>query len=109
MKNKGSLCDGVPGGICEAVRECYKEYIGMVKIIYYEGAQRSRQERPGEVAGNCSGTAGKERPQAFATMDAEVGETLDGTPRKRSRAPREDVKVEGILEPRQGWLMIRKG
>ncbi|GJW50033.1 hypothetical protein Tco_0091384 [Tanacetum coccineum] len=34
-----------------------KEYIGMVKS-YYEGTQRSRQERPGEVAENSSGTAG---------------------------------------------------
>ncbi|GJT41991.1 hypothetical protein Tco_0941856 [Tanacetum coccineum] len=31
----------------EAVKECYKEYIGMVKICY-EGTQRSKQERPGE-------------------------------------------------------------
>ncbi|PWA92440.1 hypothetical protein CTI12_AA079090 [Artemisia annua] len=79
MKNKGSLCDGVLGGICEAV----KDYIGMVKIIYYDGARRSSHGEPGEVAGNCRGTAGKEGPQAFATMDAEVGETLDGTPRKK--------------------------
>ncbi|GJR01517.1 hypothetical protein Tco_0524501 [Tanacetum coccineum] len=36
----------------EAVKECYKEYIGMVKICY-EGAQRSKQERPGEVGKNA--------------------------------------------------------
>ncbi|GJY23068.1 ARID DNA-binding domain-containing protein [Tanacetum coccineum] len=41
----------------QAVKECYKEYIGMVKI-YYEEAQRSKQEEPGiEVVGNSSGTA----------------------------------------------------
>ena len=32
---------------------------------------------------NGRGTAGIERPQAFATMDAEVKETLDGTLRKK--------------------------
>nr|GEW99464.1 bulb-type lectin domain-containing protein [Tanacetum cinerariifolium] len=31
----------------EAVKECYKEFIGMVKI-YYEEAKRSKQERPGK-------------------------------------------------------------
>ncbi|PWA62221.1 toll/interleukin-1 receptor (TIR) domain-containing protein [Artemisia annua] len=61
MKNKGSLCDGVPGGICEAI----KEYIGMVKIIYYEGARRSRHGEPREVAGNCRGTAGKDLSSAW--------------------------------------------
>nr|GFB50239.1 hypothetical protein [Tanacetum cinerariifolium] len=41
---------------------------------YYEGAQRSKQERPGEVAENSMGT-----PE-------------DGTPRKTAR---DDVKMEG--------------
>ncbi|GJU11762.1 ribonuclease H-like domain-containing protein [Tanacetum coccineum] len=46
----------------EAVKECYKEYIGMVKI-YYEGAQRSKQGRPGEdMVGNSSGTAWIKEP-----------------------------------------------
>ncbi|GKB22198.1 hypothetical protein Tco_0856121 [Tanacetum coccineum] len=52
-----------------------KEYIGMVKS-YYEGTQRSRQERPGEVAENSSGTAGIERPQAFARISVEVEDAL---------------------------------
>ncbi|GJS13792.1 leucine-rich repeat, cysteine-containing subtype protein [Tanacetum coccineum] len=51
-----------------------KEYIGMVKS-YYEGTQRSRQERPGEVAENSSGTAGIERPQAFARISVEIRRT----------------------------------
>ncbi|GKE64922.1 hypothetical protein Tco_1519083 [Tanacetum coccineum] len=68
----------------EAVKECYKEYIGMVKI-YYEEANRSRHGEPGDVAVNCRGTAGKERPHADARIDAEVEEMLDGTPRKKSR------------------------
>ena len=60
------------------------------------------QGKPGIVAGNGRGTADVEGPQVDATMNAKVGETLDGTQRKRSRTAR-DVKVEGILEPRQGW------
>ncbi|GJU19028.1 bulb-type lectin domain-containing protein [Tanacetum coccineum] len=32
----------------EAVKECYKEYIGMAKR-YYEGAKRSKQEKPEDV------------------------------------------------------------
>ena len=37
----------------EAVKECYKEYIGMVKICYEE-AQRSKQGKPKEeVVGKC--------------------------------------------------------
>ncbi|GKD76484.1 hypothetical protein Tco_1339105 [Tanacetum coccineum] len=76
----------------QAVKEWYKEYIGMVKS-YYEGTQRSRQERPGEVAENSSGTAGIERPQAFAGLSVEiVGTPEDGTPRKTAR---DDVKMEG--------------
>ncbi|GKC82416.1 EH domain-containing protein 1, partial [Tanacetum coccineum] len=55
--NKVAHLSGPAQGDQEAVKECYKEYIGMVKI-YYEGAQRSKQGRPGEdVVGNSSGTA----------------------------------------------------
>ncbi|GKC86515.1 RNA-directed DNA polymerase, eukaryota, reverse transcriptase zinc-binding domain protein [Tanacetum coccineum] len=79
----------------EAVKECYKEYIGMVKI-YYEEAKRSRHGEPGDVAVNCRGTAGKERPQADARIDAEVEEMLDETPRKRSKTEKEDVNMEDV-------------
>ncbi|GJX02813.1 hypothetical protein Tco_0188729 [Tanacetum coccineum] len=58
-------------------------------------AKRSRHGEPGDVAVNCRGTAGKERPQADARIDAEVEEMLDGTPRKKSRTARDDVKMEG--------------
>ncbi|GKE43765.1 hypothetical protein Tco_1471049 [Tanacetum coccineum] len=84
----------------EAVKECYKEYIGMVKI-YYEEEKRSRHGEPGDVAVNCRGTARKERPQADARIDAEVEEMLDGTPRKKSRTARDDVKMEGNKNKRR--------
>ncbi|GKC50898.1 hypothetical protein Tco_1073643 [Tanacetum coccineum] len=84
----------------EAVKECYKEYIGMVKI-YYEEAKRSRHGEPGDVAVNCRGTAGKERPHADARIYAEVEEMLDGTPRKKSRTARDDVKMEGNKNKRR--------
>nr|GEY81310.1 bulb-type lectin domain-containing protein [Tanacetum cinerariifolium] len=46
----------------EAVKECYKEFIGMVKI-YYEEAKRSKQERLGkEVMENDRGTIGIKEP-----------------------------------------------
>ncbi|GKE18320.1 hypothetical protein Tco_1425897, partial [Tanacetum coccineum] len=77
------------------VKEVYKEYIGMVKI-YYEEAKRSRHGEPGDVAVNCRGTAGKERPQADARIDAEVEEMLDETPRKRSKTEKEDVNMEDV-------------
>ncbi|GJW06886.1 ARID DNA-binding domain-containing protein [Tanacetum coccineum] len=79
----------------ETVKEVYKEYIGMVKI-YYEEAKRSRHGEPGDVAVNCRGTAGKERPQADARIDAEVEEMLDETPRKRSKTGKEDVNMEDV-------------
>ncbi|GKE79318.1 hypothetical protein Tco_1545438 [Tanacetum coccineum] len=86
----------------EAVKECYKEYIGMVKI-YYEEAQRSKQGRPGEdVVGNSSGTAWIKEPQAFAKMSVEIEDTLDGTPRKKSRIARDDVNKESN-ENRNNW------
>ncbi|GKD40349.1 hypothetical protein Tco_1260556, partial [Tanacetum coccineum] len=69
---------------------------------YYEGTQRSRQERPGEVAENSSGTAGIERPQAFARISVEIEDTLDGTPRKKSRIARDDVNKESN-ENRNNW------
>ncbi|GJU90789.1 ARID DNA-binding domain-containing protein [Tanacetum coccineum] len=82
----------------ETVKEVYKEYIGMVKV-YYEEAKRSRHEEPGDVAENCRGTAGKERPQVNAKIDAEVEEMPDETPRKRSRTEREeDVNNGGNYE-----------
>ncbi|GKD69329.1 hypothetical protein Tco_1323419 [Tanacetum coccineum] len=70
----------------------------MVKS-YYEGTQRSRQERPGEVAENSSGI---ERPQAFARISVEIEDTLDGTPRKKSRIARDDVNKESN-ENRNNW------
>ncbi|GJS64960.1 hypothetical protein Tco_0679524 [Tanacetum coccineum] len=73
----------------------------MVKI-YYEGTQRSKQGRPGEdVAGNSSGTAWIKEPQAFAKMSVEIEEMLDGTPRKKSRTARDDVKMEGNKNKRR--------
>ncbi|GJS52126.1 ARID DNA-binding domain-containing protein [Tanacetum coccineum] len=48
----------------DAIKEYYKEYIGMVKV-YYEEAKRSRQVRPGIVVG-------LEAPQAFARTSAIV-------------------------------------
>lgn len=47
---------------------------------------------------NCSGTAGMEWPRVFARMDADVGEMLDDTPRKRSRIEKEDVNMESNSE-----------
>ncbi|GKC41687.1 dormancy-associated protein homolog 3-like protein isoform X1 [Tanacetum coccineum] len=77
----------------EAVKESEKEYIGMVKICY-EGAQRSKQERPGEdVVGNSRGTAWIKEPQAFAKISVEVGDALDRTPRKKSTTARDLVLV----------------
>ncbi|GJU43362.1 bulb-type lectin domain-containing protein [Tanacetum coccineum] len=82
----------------EAVKECYKEYIGMVKICY-EGTQRSKQERPGEdVVRNSRGTAWIKEPQAFAKISVEVRDALDGTPRKKSRIARDDVNKESNKE-----------
>ncbi|GJS52440.1 ARID DNA-binding domain-containing protein [Tanacetum coccineum] len=77
----------------ETVKEVYKDYIGMVKV-YYEEAKRSRHGEPGDVAVNCRGTAGRERPQVSAKINAEVEEMPDETPRKRSRTKREDVNME---------------
>nr|GEZ85051.1 ribonuclease H-like domain, reverse transcriptase, RNA-dependent DNA polymerase [Tanacetum cinerariifolium] len=48
----------------ETVKEVDKEYIGMVKV-YYEEAKRSRHGEPRDVAVNCRGTAGRERPQVL--------------------------------------------
>ncbi|GJX51044.1 hypothetical protein Tco_0277889 [Tanacetum coccineum] len=94
VNKKGSRDDcGLAQEDQEAVKECYKEYIGMVKICY-EGAQKSKQERPGEdVVGNSRGTAWIKEPQAFAKISVEVGDALDGTPRKKSRTARDLVLV----------------
>ncbi|GJT08932.1 ARID DNA-binding domain-containing protein [Tanacetum coccineum] len=81
----------------EAVKECYKEYIGMVKV-YYEEAQRSKHGRPGEnVVGTSSGTAWKREPQAFAGMrSVEIVDTPeDGTPKGTAQV---DVKDESNSE-----------
>ncbi|GJV47861.1 hypothetical protein Tco_1438073, partial [Tanacetum coccineum] len=75
----------------EAVKECYKEYIGMAKR-YYEGAKRTKQEKPEVVVGKGSGTAGIKRPQAVADVIAEIGDSLDGT---QGRIAQDDAKVEG--------------
>nr|GEZ06912.1 bulb-type lectin domain-containing protein [Tanacetum cinerariifolium] len=75
----------------DAIKECYKEYIGMAKI-YYEEVKRTKQEKPGDVVGKGSGTAGLKRPQAVADVIAEIGDSLDGT---QGRIAQDDIKVEG--------------
>nr|GEX21271.1 ARID DNA-binding domain-containing protein [Tanacetum cinerariifolium] len=76
----------------DAIKECYKEYIGMAKI-YYEEAKRTKQEKPGDVVGKGSGTAGIKGPQAVADVIAEIGDSQDGT---QGRIAQDDNKVEGI-------------
>ncbi|GJX84056.1 bulb-type lectin domain-containing protein [Tanacetum coccineum] len=99
--NKVAHLLGSAQGDQEAVKECYKEYIGMVKI-YYEGAQRSKQGRPREdVVKNSSGTAWIKEPQAFAKMSVEIEDTLDGTPRKKSRIARDNVNKESNKKQKQ--------
>nr|GEW31225.1 ARID DNA-binding domain-containing protein [Tanacetum cinerariifolium] len=79
----------------EAVKECYKEFIGMVKI-YYEEAKRSKRERPGkELVGNDRGTVGLKEPQDFAGINAEIGNSLNGTPKGTTQV---DVKNKGNSE-----------
>ncbi|GJV96766.1 ARID DNA-binding domain-containing protein [Tanacetum coccineum] len=80
----------------EAVKECYKEYIGMVKI-YYEEAQRSKQDEgpKGEVVGNSSGTAHVKDPLGYAGMSVEIRSALEGTPKKTAQF---GVKMEGNME-----------
>nr|GEW09573.1 ARID DNA-binding domain-containing protein [Tanacetum cinerariifolium] len=60
----------------EAVKECYKDYIGMVKI-YYEEAQRSKQD---------------EGPKG---MSVEIESALEGTPKKTAQV---GVKMESNME-----------
>nr|GEZ29071.1 ARID DNA-binding domain-containing protein [Tanacetum cinerariifolium] len=74
------------------VKECYKEYIGMVKI-YYKEAQRSKQDEgpKGEVVGNSSRTAHVKDPLGYAGMSVEIGSALKGTPKKSAQV---GVKVE---------------
>ncbi|GJU53450.1 hypothetical protein Tco_1227164 [Tanacetum coccineum] len=80
----------------ETVKECYKEYIGMVKI-YYEEAQRSKQDEgpKGEVVGNSSGTAHVKDPLGYAGMSVEIGSALEGTPKKTAQF---GVKMESNME-----------
>nr|GFA40237.1 ARID DNA-binding domain-containing protein [Tanacetum cinerariifolium] len=79
----------------EAVKECYKEFIGMVKI-YYEEAKRSKQERPGkEVVENDRGTVELKEPQAFAGINAEIRNSLNGTQKETAQV---DVKNKGNSE-----------
>ncbi|GKA76561.1 hypothetical protein Tco_0783022 [Tanacetum coccineum] len=76
---------------------------------YYEEAKRSRHGEPRDVAVNYRGTTGKERPQADARIDAEVEEMLDGTPRKKSRTARDDVKMEGNKNKRRNTRNLSGG
>nr|GFA25896.1 bulb-type lectin domain-containing protein [Tanacetum cinerariifolium] len=79
----------------EAGKECYKEFIGMVKI-YYEEAKRSKQERPEkEVVGNDRGTVALKEPQAFVGMNAKIGNSLNETPKGTAQV---DVKNESNSE-----------
>ncbi|GJV32648.1 kinase-like domain, phloem protein 2-like protein [Tanacetum coccineum] len=89
------------------VKEVYKEYIGMVKV-YYEEAKRSRQEEPRDVAVNCRGTAGSERPQdtvhgmaiGFNDTGEGISTIIDGV-----RRDRESLVGAGWSEGRKGgWV-----
>nr|GFB29325.1 hypothetical protein [Tanacetum cinerariifolium] len=67
----------------------------MVKI-YYEESKRSKQERPGkEVVGNDRGTVRLKEPQAFAGMNAKIGNSLNGTPKGTAQI---NVKNKGNSE-----------
>ncbi|GJS14238.1 hypothetical protein Tco_0408710 [Tanacetum coccineum] len=54
-----------------------------------------------DVVGNSSGTAWIKEPQAFAKMSVEIEDTLDGTPRKKSRIARDDVNKESNEKQKQ--------
>nr|GEV13633.1 hypothetical protein [Tanacetum cinerariifolium] len=66
----------------EAIKECYKEFIGMVKV-YYEEAKRLKQGRLGLVVE-------LKAPQEFATTIAEVEEAPNAT---QARIAKENVKT----------------
>nr|GEU30293.1 bulb-type lectin domain-containing protein [Tanacetum cinerariifolium] len=97
MKDMMSKLLGLAQENQEAVKECYKEYIGMVKV-YYEEAQISKHGRPEEnVVGTSSGTTWKKEAQAFAGMrSVEIVDTpKDGTPKGTAQV---DVKDESNSE-----------
>ncbi|GKA90686.1 hypothetical protein Tco_0812556 [Tanacetum coccineum] len=71
----------------EAVKESEKEYIGMVKICY-EGAQRSKQERPGEdVVGNSKWNS-KEEKQDCKRFGVSLEGNMEETTEKNKRRTR---------------------
>ena len=80
----------------EAVKDCYKEYIGMVKV-YYKEAERSLQGKgpKDEVVGNSSGTAHVKDPLGHEGINVEVESTLEETPKKTTQF---GVSLEGNKE-----------
>nr|GEX06056.1 bulb-type lectin domain-containing protein [Tanacetum cinerariifolium] len=82
------------GKFMEILEWFYLGYLGQE----CEEAKISRHGEPRDVAVNCRGTAGRERPQVSAKINAEVEDMPDETPRKRSRTKREDVDNGGNYE-----------
>ncbi|GKB33617.1 zinc finger, CCHC-type containing protein [Tanacetum coccineum] len=77
----------------------------MVKICY-EGAQRSKQERPGEdVVGNSRGTAWIKEPQAFAKINLCNDSTVASEPKVRLKRRKEEV---GCVEDKQRMDAVKE-
>ncbi|GJX67833.1 hypothetical protein Tco_0303560 [Tanacetum coccineum] len=76
-------------------RKCTRNTL-VVKVLIRGKKESSRHlVNQEDVACNCRGTTGRERPQVTAKINAELEEMPDETPRKRSRTEREDVNMEG--------------
>ena len=94
LNNKWNLVAQLLGLACEeqeAVKECYKEYIGIVKI-YYEDALRAKQGKA-DVEGYGRGTADID-PQPDA--DLEDADLEDESPRKRQLNMKERTSNKAI-------------
>nr|GEU44447.1 hypothetical protein [Tanacetum cinerariifolium] len=82
-------------GVSRGSQGMLQRVLGMVKI-YYEEAKRSKRERPGkELVGNDKGTVGLKEPQAFAGINAEIRNLINGTPKGTAQV---DVKNKGNSE-----------
>ncbi|GJW14184.1 zinc finger, CCHC-type containing protein [Tanacetum coccineum] len=82
------------------IRNCWVQQQMETKL---QLIRMSTGDQEGNVDGgrNSSGTAWIKEPQAFAKMSVEIEDTLDGTPRKKSRIARDDVNKESNEKQKQ--------
>ncbi|GKB49304.1 protein root UVB sensitive 1, chloroplastic, partial [Tanacetum coccineum] len=102
LEMEKTRCRDFVGLLKRGTKKEKENVLTLERIAWYRKEEASEKRllwvidrgRPGEdVVGNSRGTAWIKEPQAFAKISVEVGDALDGTPRKKKQRLQEDLVI----------------